>query len=146
MAPMIGLEQARTARAGFWAGSVALAAPMPSGSLDSSFRSRPAVNARSPAPVRTITRTSGSASSSTMAVCSAARSALDSAFIASGRFRVTTATPSRGFSTSSMAYSFARRGMGRRRYGRQAGAGRWTLPPREKLAKHRAAHAARGRP
>ena len=94
IAPMMGLEQARTARAGFSAGSVALAAPMPSGSVDSSFRSSPAVKARSPAPVSTTTFTAGSASSSVSAWRKAARSALDSAFIASGRLSVTMATAS----------------------------------------------------
>ena len=63
MAPITGLRQAITAQAGFSEGSVALAARSPFGSLPSSFRSSPAVKARSPAPVRTITFTAGSASS-----------------------------------------------------------------------------------
>ena len=54
-------------RAGFSEGSVALAAPIPRGSVESSFKSSPAVNARSPAPVSTITFTPASASSSVKA-------------------------------------------------------------------------------
>ncbi len=101
IAPITGLEKVSIALTGLAAGSMALAALMPRGSDPSSFRSSPAVKARSPAPVRMATRTSGSASRATKASARAARRALDMAFIASGRLRVTVATPS-AFSTSNM--------------------------------------------
>ena len=56
----------------------------------SSFKSSPAQKAR-PAPVRMSTRTAGSASSASMASASAAIRPRESAFIACGRFIVSTA-------------------------------------------------------
>ena len=67
--------------------------------LPSSLRSRPAQKAR-PAPVRITTRTSASCASSRKPRVRAWRSSCESAFIASGRFSVTRATPAL-FSTSS---------------------------------------------
>ena len=94
MAPMTGFVHISMAFTGLASAEAALAADMPPGSEPSSFRSRPAVKARSPAPVRMITRTSGSASTAFSPSCRARRRSRDRAFIASGRFRVRTAMPS----------------------------------------------------
>jgi hypothetical protein len=67
--------------------------PMSVPPAPSSFRSRPAQNAR-PAPVRMITRTAGSSPHRCKVLASVSSSSRDSAFIACGRFNVTTATPS----------------------------------------------------
>ena len=56
------------------------------------FRSEPAQNARSPAPVSTTRRTSGSFSIRVQIACNSASVARSTAFMTSGRDRVTVAT------------------------------------------------------
>ncbi len=99
-APITGFPHCSTASTGLSSAESALAAPRLAVSAPSSLRSSPAVKARVPAPVSTTARTAASAATCRITAASSRRSAPDSAFIASGRLRVTIATgPSRRRST-----------------------------------------------
>jgi len=59
------------------------------------FKSEPVQNALSPAPVSTTQRTASSPAARCHAACNSSRVSGSMAFIASGRFSVTMATPAR---------------------------------------------------
>ena len=92
IAPMTGIGISLKAKTGLVAASRSLAGPRPDS--PSSLRSRPAVKARSPAPVTIRAWMLRSSLTSWQAAQSSLRNAFDNAFIASGRLSVIVATPS----------------------------------------------------
>ena len=106
MAPITGPRKRPSAATGSFAATPRSPSPSRAVPAPSSFRSSPAQKAR-PAPVRISTRTAGFASSASTVSASSAISARDSAFIACGRFSVTTAKPAGSVSVISSGPSTA---------------------------------------